>query len=448
MKRIRTSLTARLIIWFVVVQSIVSVGAMFAALFFWQQPGDEYAFAHMHVSELAVEAMKPGPDGAPRLISTPALQAFQAERPSVRIAALQGRRPLPGSSPLLVEALARADFPDFINASFRFTGGPLAGSTAVATAVDTRWGPVVVVATDNRLRLADIPALTAYMANYLVRVMVIVLLSAALIVPFVIRGALRPLQAASRDAARIDLRSRDLRLPDGDGVPSELIALVRSINAALARLDEGFSRQQRFTAEAAHELRTPLAVLAARIDSQSESDATVGMRRDVERMRTLVDQLLFIARLERQDMRRDEQLDLVALARDVVADCTPLAIGQGRRLALTPEVERLPVRASRLALESALSNLIQNAVRAEPPGGTVDVVVRAPAEILVIDHGAGISPAERERVFEPFWRRDEAHTGAGLGLAIVTEAAVAHGGGVSIAETPGGGATFRFKLRS
>ncbi len=82
----------------------------------------------------------------------------------------------------------------------------------------------------------------------------------------------------------------------------------------------------------------------------------------------------------------------------------------------------------------------------EPAGGIVEVVVRAPADILVIDHGPGIPPMEREQVFEPFWRRDEAYPGAGLGLTIVREAAAVHGGSIAIQETPGGGATFRLRL--
>ncbi len=193
-------------------------------------------------------------------------------------------------------------------------------------------------------------------------------------------------------------------------------------------------------------MRTPLAIMAARIDSQQDAGQADGMRRDVERMRTLVDQLLLVARLERRDVRLEETVDLVALARDVVADCTPLAIAGGRDLALTPEVGQLPVRGGRQVLESALLNLVQNAVRAEPLGGTVDVIVRSPGQILVVDHGAGVALADRESIFDPFWRRDELHPGAGLGLTIVKETAIAHGGGVSVEETPGGGATFRLRL--
>lgn len=440
------SLAGRLVIWFVIVQSIVSVLALAAALFFGRQNGDEYTFSQMHLAQVVSAALAQDHDGRLTLQSTPALRAYLKERPGVHIAALRGREILPGSSPVLRAALDGIGRPQFLNATFKFTQAPLAGSTVTAAPVQTRWGDVVVVSTDNALRLSDVPALALHMSGYLIRVMGLVMLVSAVVTPLVIGRALRPLQQASQEAARIDLRSRHLRLPEGRGVPSELLPLVRSINVALHRLDEGFSRQQRFAAEAAHEMRTPLAILAARIDSQMEAGQSEGMRRDVERMRTLVDQLLLVARLERRDVRLDEELDLVALARDVVADCTPLAVAQGRDLALTPEVEHLPLRGSGPILQSALINLVQNAVRAEPHGGTVEVLVRAPGEILVVDHGAGVAPEDRERVFDPFWRRDEQHPGAGLGLTIVREAATAHGGEVSVEETPRGGATFRLTL--
>lgn len=445
-RSVARSLAGRLVVWFVIFQSIVSVLGMAASLFFWRQVGDEYAFAQMHIADLVGEALVMGPGGQLTISETPELKAFRSERPSVRVAAMQGREVIAGSSPELAAALRHLGLPRFMNVTFTFTEGPLAGSTAAGSAVETKWGEVVVISTDNPLQTADVPALSQYMFGYLIRVMGVVLLGSILIVPFVIGRALRPLNEASMSAAKIDLRSRDLRLPEGAGVPTELLPLVRSINVALDRLDEGFSRQQRFAAEAAHEMRTPLAIMAARIDSQQDAGQAEGMRRDVERMRTLVDQLLLVARLERRDVRLEETVDLVALARDVVADCTPLAIAGGRDLALTPEVGHLPVRGGRQVLESALLNLVQNAVRAEPLGGVVEVIVRAPGEILVVDHGAGVAPADRESIFDPFWRRDELHPGAGLGLTIVKETAIAHGGGVSVEETSGGGATFRLRL--
>lgn len=446
MKRFSSSLAARLIVWFVLVQSLVSVLAMVVTLFLWRQPGDEYAFAQMHLEEVVMAAIRRGPDGQLALGETAALTAFRAERPDVEIAALQGTRILPGSSPVLAQALRDQGAPAFISATFVFSQGPLAGETATATTRDGPFGDIVVVGVGNRLRLADLPALGLYMGAYLVRVMILVMLGAAAVTPFVIGRALRPLQQAGREAARIDIRRRDLRLPVGEGVPSELAGLIGAINAALDRLDQGVRRQQRIAAEAAHELRTPLAVLAARIDSQPASDDQRAMRRDLERMRTLVDQLLLVARLEIADAPRDETFDLVALARDVVADCTPLALAQGRDLALVPDVERRMVRGSRRVIEGALTNLVNNAIRAEPVGGAVEVRVPDADELRVVDHGPGVPPHERELVFDPFWRRNDDHPGAGLGLAIVKQAALLHGGQAFVEETPGGGATFRLRL--
>ncbi|SFK16079.1 HAMP domain-containing sensor histidine kinase [Caulobacter sp. UNC279MFTsu5.1] len=442
MRRFSTSLGGRLIAWFIAMQSLLAIVVIALKFVLSPQPGDQYAFAHLNAANLVVRSLEAGPGGAPRIGDTATLRAFRHDRPQVRLAAIHAGQPLAGSSRDLVDALEMQGLPRFASATFAFTRGPLAGSMVVATAERTRWGEVTVVSTGNRFRLADLPALAAQTGGNVLRVMAIVLLGSILIVPLVIRRALEPLERASAQAAQIDLRTRQMRLPEGVGVPSELVSLVRSINMALARLDEGFSRQQRFAAQAAHEMRTPLAILAARVDSQPESELTAALRRDVERMRSLVDQLLFVARLERGDVPLEEPLDLVALARDVVADCTPLALAEGRDLALVPMVTRLPTRGGVAVLESALTNLVRNATRAEPPGGTVEVRVTSAGEIHVIDHGGGVADEDGRRIFEPFWRREHRTPGAGLGLTIVQEAMAAHGGAVKVGRTPGGGATF------
>lgn len=441
MKRFLSSLAGRLVVWVVIAQALVSVPALVASLVIWQGPEDRYFFAQMNLSRIAAAAVTPA-DGGLVLRETPDLRAYRAARPGVRIAVLSARGALPGSSPDLAQALKPFGYPTIASVIMTLSDGPLAGSTLVVTPLTTSHGELVLAATDNPLRMDDVPALAAYMLGYLARVMGVVLLAGAIVTPLVIAAALRPLQAASREAARIDLKARSLRLPQGEGVPSELLPLVRSINGALARLEEGFERQQRYAAQAAHELRTPLAILAARIDA--DGPASEGLRRDVERMRRLVDQFLLATRLERGDVTLDQQVDLVALARNVVADCSPLALAEGRDLALSPKLDRLVVAGNRGALESALVNLIQNAIQVEPVGGTIEVLVREPAEVLVIDHGPGIAAGLRDQVFEPFWRGDERRPGGGLGLAIAREAAAAHGGGVQVCDTPGGGATFRF----
>lgn len=114
--------------------------------------------------------------------------------------------------------------------------------------------------------------------------------------------------------------------------------------------------------------------------------------------------------------------------------------------ALRPATDRLLLRSDLVVLESAITNLLHNAIRAEPRGGVVEVEVRPPGEVRVIDHGPGVPPEDAERIFEPFWRGDERWPGAGLGLTIVREAAAAHGGSVSVEATPGGGATFVLRL--
>ncbi|WP_181919338.1 HAMP domain-containing sensor histidine kinase [Alkalilimnicola ehrlichii] len=453
MKPIRLSLASRVSIPLVVLQFVVPILTTVIWVIFWPSPGDEYAVSQFRVSHLVASALVDGSDGRPAITATPALKRFQNARPEVRIAIIdrQGNA-VEGSDPDLVAALQRYGYLTFFDALFIFPDNldsPLAGSVVVATSGTKPYSESTLFVADNRVRASDIPTFIRLLATQVIEKLGPFLLVVVLAVPFFVRRALRPLVAASREAAAIDLRSREKRLPDGPGVPSELLPLVQGINAALDRLDQGVSRQQRFSAQAAHEMRTPLAILAARIDSLKDVQAGVGLRRNVERMRTLVDQLLFVARLERLDLPLDEAIDLVALARDVVADCAPLAIAEGRQLALVPEVARLTMRGNSHALASAIVNLAENALRAEPPGGTVEIVIqhRDMARVLVVDHGPGIAPANREQIFEPFWRREERVPGAGLGLAIVKEVAAAHGGSITVDETPGGGATFCLSLR-
>lgn len=101
----------------------------------------------------------------------------------------------------------------------------------------------------------------------------------------------------------------------------------------------------------------------------------------------------------------------------------------------------------RRALGCIVANLIDNALRAEPEKGTVQVRVKPGATIEVIDHGEGVTPEDRERIFEPFWRKSEATAGTGLGLAIVKDLVEAHGGHIVVVDTPGGGATFKVTLK-
>ncbi|MCK6451710.1 MAG: HAMP domain-containing histidine kinase [Alphaproteobacteria bacterium] len=261
-----------------------------------------------------------------------------------------------------------------------------------------------------------------------------------------IRRTLRPITELSRQAEAITPRTTGLRLAERD-VPREVVPLVRAFNAALARLDQGFLAQRRFTANAAHQLRTPLAILRARLDGMREDGDVRALKADCDRIARVVAQLLSIARLESDQIALAESVDLCRLAANVVAEMAPLAIAAGRSVALEAPPAPVVVRGNSAALEDALRNLVENGLRHGPAGQPVDVVVAPDASIAVRDRGPGVPAADRARVFEPFWRGAHAQAGgSGLGLAIVAEIAAAHGGKAAVRARDGGGAEFRIEL--
>lgn len=266
------------------------------------------------------------------------------------------------------------------------------------------------------------------------------------IVAITVRRTLRPIARLSRQAGAITPRTTGIRLSDS-GVPSEVLPLVAAFNAALDRLDQGFAMQRRFTASAAHQLRTPLAILRARLDGLPAGTETAALKRDCDRIARVVSQLLSIAQLDSHQIATDEIVDLCKLAEETVAAMAPLAIAGGRGLALDAPRAPVLVRGNSAALGDALRGLVENALRFAPPGSAVDVAIRPGAGIAVLDRGPGVPAAERGHVFEPFWRgADPRGPGSGLGLAIVAEIAAAHGGRAVALDRAGGGAEFRIEL--
>ncbi len=285
------------------------------------------------------------------------------------------------------------------------------------------------------------------------------LLPLAALIPFLglltwyaVGRGLRPLDAMSRAVAK---RRPDAMAPLAEGgLPRELKPLAGSLNALLARLDDALAAQRRFTADAAHELRTPLAALKLQVelaqrspDAAAKDAAFVELKAGVDRATRLVEQLLTMARLEPEAPTRNFALvDLVALAKDAIVPRAVIAMEKHVDLGLT-RAATVSIRGDPASLATLLANLLDNALRYTPEGGRIDVAVDAVdghAELAVTDTGPGIPAAERERVFERFHRGVSAtadagsSAGSGLGLSIVRRIADAHGASIVLEDGPGG----------
>jgi two-component system sensor histidine kinase TctE len=307
----------------------------------------------------------------------------------------------------------------------------------------------------------------------------VILPLAVVLVWFALTRGIRPLAELQQRIRKRE--STDLSpIPEGD-VPDEVAPLVRAINDLLQRLDHTIATQRHFLADAAHQLKTPLAglrmqaELAAReIDSGRGEPAQMkhSLRQialSTQRAAHMVNQLLAMARAEDTGQAaRHQQVDLAAVTRAVVRDFVPRAIE--RRIDLGYEGPDGPEHrvSTRLSAEPVLlsemvRNLVDNALQYTPHGGTVTArVVPDPfGQVVVLqveDTGPGIAPAEREAVFRPFYRAlDTQVDGSGLGLAIVLEVAQRHGAEVTVtdarprsgatAAAPGALFTVRFPLR-
>ena len=258
----------------------------------------------------------------------------------------------------------------------------------------------------------------------------------------IFRRALLPLRQASETAQHITPARTDIRLPLQE-IPTEVRPLVSAINKALDRLDEGFRLQREFTADAAHELRTPLSILRTRVETLDNPGVAKALRQDIEAMSRVVGQLLDIAELEAFAIDPAEVADLQAASAEVAGFVAPLALEQGREIALLGATAPVLVKGNAEMIKRAIRNLAENAIRHAPKDTVVEFVVQDNGTVTVQDRGPGIPDEERELIFRRFWRRDRNHQGSsGLGLSIVQRIAELHGASIEVERRVMGGAQF------
>lgn len=280
-------------------------------------------------------------------------------------------------------------------------------------------------------------------------------LALALLVWVGVGWGLRPLQNMARIIRGRHAESLEpLQLVP---LPKELEPMQAAINRLLAQIDALLRREHRFIADAAHEMRTPLAIL--RLHAQNAQAASTEAERDkalgylmgaVDRLARVVNQLLTLARLEpRLAQRNWAEVDLAQLVTETLAELTPWILERGQEPSLDIiEGADYHMVSDAGALGIALQNLVTNAVDHSPPGGHIRVSLRREARVLVLDvadEGPGIAAAELERVFERFYSKD-APNGAGLGLSIVSTVVSRLGGQVQLRNLAPHGLCARLRL--
>ncbi len=268
-------------------------------------------------------------------------------------------------------------------------------------------------------------------------------LPALILIWLISSWSLRPLVRVSQEASRVGPRDPAARL-SRDGLPAEIVPLVQAVNGALDRMADAMAAERRFTENAAHELRTPLAVLSLRLQRAKQGDAAAfdwpAIDRDLAQMNRLVSQLLDLARKE--NAGRDHAagglpvINLSRIAREACAMVLPMAEAQGRSLAIALP-DSLALRGQADDVRDALRNVLENALM--HGRGTITLHGQASPGVAILrisDEGPGIVAGEERAVFARF-HKDGRSAGTGLGLAIVSEVVRRHGGQVAITPGPG-----------
>lgn len=304
-----------------------------------------------------------------------------------------------------------------------------------------------------------------YSAMYRFLLIVLILLPVALLLAggggwILARRALKPVDRMTDTARRIGAGQLNARLETA-GTKDELDRLAETLNDMLSRLDDAFTEMRQFTADASHELQTPLTILrgemevALRSQRSPEEYATIlrSALEEIERISRIVEGLLLLARADAGVLRMDLQpVDLVHLVEEVLDQTALLARKKSIDL-IMGNIEPLETAGDFVHLRRLFLNLVDNGIKYTPPGGVIKISIERKGETAILsvkDTGPGIPPEEQEKVFQRFFRSQEARSagqgGSGLGLSIAKSIAEAHGGKLELESTPGEGSVFRVYL--
>ena len=431
------SLRQRLSLW--LSAAIVVMGATTAGITFWMNYRDANALQDTQLQQIAA-ALATQPVGAPRERFRPRDEE-DAETHLVI-------RPLGSAG---IDSNARIDV--MLPAS-------LSPGLQDIEAFDVHWRVFVRNDVDGhafgvaqRQRLRDEVARDNAVATLVPMLVLVPLL--LLIVNLLLRQGFVPLVALSSEVDEGDVRHlKPLRT---DGIPAEVLPLVHAVNRLLTRVGGLLEQQRRLVADAAHELRTPIAAARIQADNLAYAGLTPDARERLESLQRglarnseLVDQLLRLARVQGEAPLADQPIALDALTRTAIEET--LALAETHQIDLgCIRLDRAQVRGDPMHAFALIRNAIDNAVRYTPPGGWVDVslvIDEGDALLAIEDTGPGIPSDLRERVFEPFFRvLGTQQSGNGLGLAIVRSAADALGGRVELTGRLDGQPGLRFVYR-
>ena len=437
-----SALLTRRLAWIALALALVNLAAV--ALRYAGQPSELARSALHHQLERLVDGL--GRDGASARVDPTVRRVFEAHPGAYAFVVIDARgQVLDAANPGLLPIDARwLQSGTTVDATVDRDGRPLRISAMAVERHGGRLRVAVGMAADPArwtLR-ALLDELATHVALPMVPVVLLLIGANAALV----RRAMRPLARAAEWARGLRPGVPNPAPPVDGPVPDEIRDLVEALGRAMERIDAGLSAERRRSAEAAHALRTPLAVLAARLDALPPGPLRESLRVELRQLTRTVQQLLSAAAAE-TTAPGGQEVDLAAIAGAVVAQLAPFAHAHGAELSLNADARGARGCADPASVELALANLVENAIL--HGGKTIEVDAGPGPRLRVRDDGPGLPPGEEAAIFEPFRRGPKAAAGgAGLGLAIVQRAMASQGAVVTARSIPDGGAEFVLEFRA